>query len=73
MTNRGTVYFKYKDFKKAVVYFKNSLKNVGIGLRVPELEEQELNNNMMDQEDYSEDDGVPQQKQLGDGAPHKQT
>jgi len=35
----GTVYFKYKDFKKAVVYFDDTLTDVGLGMRVPELEE----------------------------------
>ena len=52
MTRSGVAYFKYHDFKKAVVYFKNSLKDVGKGMRVPELEEQDG----MDL-DYSDDDG----------------
>lgn len=32
-------YYKYKDFKKAVVYFDDSLQDVGLGTRLPELEE----------------------------------
>jgi hypothetical protein len=35
----GIVYFKYKDFKKAVVYFDDSLTDVGLGMRVPEMEQ----------------------------------
>lgn len=67
MTKNGIAYFKYKDFKKAVVSFKPILKDVGIGMRVPELEE---NNQTDDMDvDYSDEDGVPttsqpQQKQL---------
>jgi large subunit ribosomal protein L23 len=41
VTNKGIVYFKYKDFKKAVVTFDSSLQDVGLGMRVPELEEEE--------------------------------
>jgi hypothetical protein len=56
-TKNGVAYFKYKDFKKAVVYFKNSLTDVGIGMRVPELEEQDDLGI-----DYSDEDGVPQKQ-----------
>jgi large subunit ribosomal protein L23 len=35
----GIVYYKYKDFKKAVVTFDSTLKDLGLGTRVPELEE----------------------------------
>jgi large subunit ribosomal protein L23 len=38
-TRTGVVYFRYKDFKKAVVYFDDTLKDVGIGTRVPEMED----------------------------------
>ena len=41
MTNKGIAYFKYKDFKKAVVTFDSSLQDVGLGMRVPELDEQD--------------------------------
>jgi len=41
MTNKRIHFFKYKDFKKAVVTFDDSLRDVGLGLRVPELEERE--------------------------------
>ena len=37
-------YFKYKDFKKAVVTFDDSLQDVGLGMRVPELEEEDGEN-----------------------------
>jgi len=37
MTQRGVMYYKYRDFKKAVVYFDDTLTDVGIGTRVPEL------------------------------------
>ena len=38
-TRQRAYYWKYSDFKKAVVYFTDELKDVGIGCRVPELEE----------------------------------
>jgi large subunit ribosomal protein L23 len=38
MSRAGVAYFKYKDFKKAVVYFDESFRDVGIGTRVPEIE-----------------------------------
>ena len=41
MTQAKTAFFKYSDFKKAVVTFDESLKEVGLGMRVPELEEEE--------------------------------
>ena len=51
ITERGIIYFKYKDFKKARVSFdRNVLTDVGIGLRVPELEEQEAARNPPDDE-----------------------
>jgi large subunit ribosomal protein L23 len=43
MTSHRIHFFKYKDFKKAVVVFHDSLRDVGLGLRVPELEEEEVN------------------------------
>lgn len=42
MTSSKTVYFKYKDFKKAVVTFDESFKDVGLGMRILELEEGEM-------------------------------
>ena len=39
-------YYKYKDFKKAVVTFDDSLQDVGLGTRIPELEEQESDKEM---------------------------
>lgn len=44
---RGTskiVYFKYADFKKAIVTFDGSLTDLGKGMRIPELDEEETNN-----------------------------
>jgi large subunit ribosomal protein L23 len=38
---RHIAYYKYRDFKKAIVTFDSSLQDVGIGTRIPELEEQE--------------------------------
>ena len=60
MTQRGIHFFKYKDFKKAVVYFKDSLQDVGMGMRVPELEEDAPPDYSMDEDDddYSDSDGV---------------
>ncbi len=42
LTQSKPVYFKYKDFKKAVVTFDDSLRDVGLGMRIVELEEGEL-------------------------------
>lgn len=36
-------YYKYADFKKAVVTFDKSLQDVGLGMRIPELDEEEGN------------------------------
>ena len=55
LTNTAIHYYKYKDFKKAVVYFKPELTNVGKGLRVPELEEGDDDMGM----DYSDEEGMP--------------
>lgn len=41
LTQTKTAYFKYSDFKKAVVTFDETLKDIGLGMRVPELEEEE--------------------------------
>jgi large subunit ribosomal protein L23 len=41
MTQSKTVFYKYSDFKKAVVTFDETLQDVGLGMRVPELEEEE--------------------------------
>lgn len=39
MARNGFSCFKYKNFKKAVVTFDDSLKDVGLGTRIPDLEE----------------------------------
>jgi large subunit ribosomal protein L23 len=39
---RGTtkvIRYKYKDFKKAIVSFDRSFTDVGIGLRIPEIDD----------------------------------
>lgn len=36
---RKVAYYKYRDFKKAIVTFDSSLKDVGIGTRIPELDD----------------------------------
>lgn len=43
--SRQVIRFKYKDFKKAVVSFDRSFTDVGKGMRIPELDD--------DEEDYS--------------------
>jgi len=50
ISRSGITYYKYKDFKKAVVTFEDSLQDVGLGTRIPELEEQE-NDTEMDLDD----------------------
>lgn len=39
ISRAGVAYFKYKDFKKAVVTFDDSMQDIGRGMRVPELDE----------------------------------
>jgi large subunit ribosomal protein L23 len=38
-SNAGVIYYKYKDFKKAVVTFEDSFQDIGLGMRIPEFEE----------------------------------
>lgn len=41
---RGTtkvLYYKYKDFKKAVVTFDRSFTDVGMGMRIPEVDDEQ--------------------------------
>ena len=38
-TERKIVYFKYKDYKKAIVTFDSTLQNVGKGIKLPEIDE----------------------------------
>lgn len=35
---RKVIYYKYRDFKKAVVTFDDSIQDLGIGARIPEME-----------------------------------
>lgn len=37
MTERKMVYYKYRDYKKAIVTFESSLQNVGKGIGIPEI------------------------------------
>lgn len=37
--SRQVIRFKYKDFKKAVVSFDRSFTDVGVGLRIPEIDD----------------------------------
>lgn len=39
ISNAGIAYYKYKDFKKAVVTFDDSLQDVGLAMKIPELDE----------------------------------
>eukprot|EP00980_Cylindrotheca_fusiformis_P001979 scaffold443_cov125-Cylindrotheca_fusiformis.AAC.28 len=38
---RNVLYFKYKDFKKAVVTFDKSFTDVGMGMSIPEIDDDE--------------------------------
>mmetsp|Transcript_17480 Transcript_17480/g.27023 ORF Transcript_17480/g.27023 Transcript_17480/m.27023 type:complete len:120 (-) Transcript_17480:184-543(-) len=40
--SKKIIRYKYKDFKKAVVTFDRSLADVGMGMRIPELDEDQL-------------------------------
>jgi len=37
--SRKVLYFKYADFKKAIVTFDRSLTDVGKGMRIPEIDD----------------------------------
>jgi large subunit ribosomal protein L23 len=39
MGSRKILYFKYADFKKAIVTFDRSLLDVGKGMRIPEIDD----------------------------------
>jgi len=38
-TTKATMYYKYADFKKAIVTFDNSLIDVGKAMRIPEMDD----------------------------------
>lgn len=38
---RKIVYYKYRDYKKAVVTFDDNLTDLGLGTRVPDVEAQQ--------------------------------
>jgi large subunit ribosomal protein L23 len=48
---RRVIYYKYRDFKKAVVTFGDSITDLGLGVRIPELEDDD------DDDDDEEQDG----------------
>jgi len=59
--SRGIAYYKYADFKKAVVYMDESkMSNVGMVARIPELEEMEAQ-----QQAEEEDSSTATTKQIG--------
>jgi len=55
MTSKRIHFLKYKDFKKAVVTFDDSLQDVGLGMRVPELDDDEGDGGF-DLDDAAEED-----------------
>ena len=66
MSQAGIAYFKYKDFKKAVVYFDESYRDVGIWTRVPELEgEDDAKYAMSDVMDVDPTNTDENQRQIG--------
>lgn len=50
---RKVMYYKYRDFKKAVVTFDDSIVDLGLGTRLPELERDQVEDG--DYGDYSND------------------
>ena len=38
---KRTIYFKYVDFKKAIVSFDRSIMDLGVGTRIPELDQED--------------------------------
>ena len=45
------LYFKYKDFKKAVVTFDRSYTDVGMGMRIPEIDDEEQEDALIPEKD----------------------
>ena len=41
---RKVIYYKYRDFKKAIVTFDDSIVDLGLGTRIPELEQDQDEN-----------------------------
>ena len=52
---RRVVYYKYRDFKKAVVTFGDSITDLGLGVRIPELEDDDDDGEEQDGNDYGTD------------------
>lgn len=69
LSKAGIAYFKYKDFKKAIIYFDDSFQDVGLGTRVTELDDDDddASNATMDVMDVepSRSIGSGGQKQIG--------
>lgn len=47
---RGIARWKERDYKKAIVTFDSSLTNVGLGMRIPELDEEQQGSNETQQQ-----------------------
>lgn len=41
MGSKKIIYYKYADFKKAIVTFDRSLTDVGMGMKIPEIDNSE--------------------------------
>jgi large subunit ribosomal protein L23 len=66
LSKGGVAYYKYKDFKKAVVYFDESFRDVGIGTRVLELDaEDDEENDVIDAMEVETTSADGSQKQIG--------
>ena len=64
MSQSGMAYYKYKDFKKAVVTFDETMQDVGMGMRIPELEEEEEVGGADDLDAMMDADDEPDHKKL---------
>ena len=42
MGTKKIIYYKYKDFKKAYVTFDRSFTDVGMAMRIPEIDDEQL-------------------------------
>lgn len=62
-SSHGVHFYKYKDFKKAVVTFDSSLQDVGMGMRVPELDDEDGDNRPYEDEDDAMDYELQDNKQ----------
>lgn len=49
--SRKVLYFKYADYKKAIVIFDRSLTDVGKGMRIPEIDDIDVNDDDDDEDE----------------------